>query len=593
MKPDAHSRDSSLLLPALAEALSLPFAGEDFAATLQSALGLVGHAAGAHRVTIYCHSESRVPGEVAGRFCAWTAPGILTSAGLPAISPLAYPALFEKLEAGLAYQSQEPTFSEADCLFVGSDGALSFLCVPIRKGRDSWSFLCAEDCRSSRVWSRAECQAFMVAAAGLGGAIARRASEQFLKEQAAELKRHRNVALSLIEDARHAEQEAARASEAKSKFLAMMSHEIRTPLNGVIGFTDLLVAEGLADRQSEMAEAIRTCGQTLLTLISDILDISKIESDHLLLDPSDGDVFACVRAILSTFEPAAAKAGLTLSFLPEEAAHRWWRLDYARFRQVLFNLIGNAMKFTSHGGISVRLWVTSADDVSRLHCSIADTGRGVSAADLKMIFEPFLQGQGAREVVAGGSGLGLAICRKLIEAMGGEITGTSTIGEGSTFTFDIQAEKVAPSQAQPAPREIPIAIRAGEPAQALRVLVVDDLEMNLRVATSLLQRLGYSAEIAQGGENALQKTERESFDVIFMDVLMPGIDGLETTRRVRAQSGEAGAPRPWIVALTADAMEENHRRCLAAGMDDFLTKPLRLKDMEGCFQRRAAYLAGK
>lgn len=578
-----------MLLQALAEALSLAFTAEDFATALPTALGLVGHAAYAHRVSIFS-SSPRGGGTV--RLCEWTAPGC-PSMEVPNISPAAFAGLFERLEAGLPYQCQVADYSEVAHQLIGSRGALSFICVPIRHSRDCWSFLCAEDCRSARLWSAAESQAFMAAAAGLGGAIARRESEQYLKEQAVELKRHRNVALSLIEDARFAEQQAARASEAKSQFLAMMSHEIRTPLNGVIGFTDLLVAEGLGDRQSEMAEAIRTCGQTLLTLISDILDISKIESDNLLLESTDGDVFECVRSVLGTFEPAAAKAGLMLTFLPDPASHRWWRLDYARLRQILFNLIGNAMKFTSRGGIKARLWTTSVDGVSRIHCSIADSGRGISTGDLKLIFEPFLQGQGAREVVAGGSGLGLAICRKLVRAMGGEITGSSTVGQGSTFTFDILAEKATQGAAQVAPPKVAASAKAGESGFALKILVVDDLEMNLRVATSLLQRLGYSAEAALGGEIALQKAEQTPFDVIFMDVLMPGIDGLETTRRIRALPSASGPARPWIVALTADAMEENRRRCLASGMNDFLTKPLRLKDMESCFARREAAFGGK
>jgi signal transduction histidine kinase/AmiR/NasT family two-component response regulator len=569
----------------LVEALARLLQPGRFEDLLQGALRLVGEAAKADRVYVFENHESEDGADVLmSQRYEWTREGVTPQIGNSDMQDLSYgnyPGVLETFRAGHSYQRLSRDFTPREHVLLDPQEIRSLACMPIILEGALWGFVGVDDCHEERTWSDGQLLALKTAAIGIGGAIVRRDAERDLEGKAEELRRQRGVALSLMEDARIAAEQAAEASLAKTTFLAMMSHEIRTPLNGVIGYTDLLLAEGLTERQSEIAHTIRTCGETLLGLVTDILDISRIESGRVELDWEDGAPADCLESVARSLGAAAAERGVRLISQLDPACPPRLRTDFRRLRQILLNLTGNALKFTRNGCVNIGL--SMRDDAARgprLVGSVEDTGEGIAPEDLERIFEPFRQGEGARRLATGGSGLGLAICRRLVEAMGGTISVSSQLGKGARFTFDIAAA--------PALGEAPLLAEASEspatPARQ-RILVVDDVGVNVRLMLGILKRLDLDAESASNGREALQKFEADRYDLVFMDVLMPELDGVETAHRMRDLERERGWPRSWIIAITADALVENRERCHAAGMDDFVTKPVRLQDIRACLER--------
>ncbi len=573
------------LMSALAEALNILVEPSDFEEVGNKAARIIGEAVHADRVYIFEARSSPQHGDTAFRACYSWGSAAFSNSNPPAESfpGSADSLLLKGLRSGQPISGLIHDLTSDERAFLESQGILSFAFVPMMVRGMFWGFVGLGDRRGERVWTLSEIECFRAMAAGLAGAIARHQMEDSFKAQAQELRKHRRAALSLAEDARLSENVAEQASVAKTTFLAMMSHEIRTPLNGVIGFTDLLLTEGLPERQSEIAHAIKTCGETLLSLISDILDISKIESGKLELHPESVDVADCARSVLATFESSVRKKEVTLDLSVADDVPPWLWLDTNRFCQILFNLVGNAVKFTPQGEITAHLWIERPDNERMmLFGKITDTGLGMNSDEVKSVFEPFLQGEGARRTASGGSGLGLAICRRLVEAMGGKIGVTSRPGEGSEFIFSLSVLDAEPPHK--ASRVAEEALPAGDSSH-INILVVDDVYMNVKLVLSLLKRLGYAADTASSGPQALQMVREKSYDLIFTDILMPEMDGHETSRQIREAQRVSGDKRSWIVALTADALLENRQSCAEAGMDDFLTKPLRLRDIESAMDR--------
>jgi signal transduction histidine kinase/CheY-like chemotaxis protein/HPt (histidine-containing phosphotransfer) domain-containing protein len=378
-----------------------------------------------------------------------------------------------------------------------------------------------------------------------------------------------------------AREEALAASRAKSEFLANMSHEIRTPMNGVVGMTSLLLETPLTARQQDYVKTVRASGEALLALINDILDFSKMESGSLAIGRAPFSLRAVIEDSLEIVAPLAALQGLALRHAIAEGAPEALVGDVARTRQVLVNLLGNAVKFTPRGEVRVELSVRSlGDGRCEAHFAVVDTGIGIPADELDRLFVAFDQLDGSLARQQGGTGLGLAISRRLTELMGGRIWVESTVGEGSAFHFTL------PGEAAPAPP-----CRPAEPAgmdrglarrHPLKILIAEDNPVNRRVMVGLLEHLGYEADLASNGLEVLAALERRPYDVVLMDIQMPEMDGLEVTRRIRLHTGQpsAGRRQPRIVALTAHAMSGDRERCLAAGMDGYLSKPVQIAELE-------------
>jgi signal transduction histidine kinase len=364
---------------------------------------------------------------------------------------------------------------------------------------------------------------------------------------------------------------ALAGDRAKSEFLANISHEIRTPMNGVIGMAELLALTPLTAEQRGHVEAIQNSGRSLLTLLNDVLDFSRLESTALTVERRPFRVRGVVEDCVGIMAPLASGKGLALhSHVAPETVEAVFGDQY-RTRQVLLNLLSNAIKFTAKGRVDVALRSRALPDGRvEVRFSVSDTGRGIASDDLGRLFVAFHQLEGSSSRQHGGAGLGLAISKRLTELMGGTITVETAPGQGSTFHFTIVGE------ASPVP-EAGDSSAAVLPSHAdgLRILVAEDDAVSRIVVLDMLRRLGCRADSVSNGTEALAAMERERYDVVLMDVQMPGMDGLEVTRRIRQSRGDA----VHVIALTAHALSGDRERCLAAGMNDYLTKPVRMVDL--------------
>jgi len=415
-----------------------------------------------------------------------------------------------------------------------------------------------------------------------------RAAEEQLTRLAAETFALAEKLDGAREDAEAAQMAAENASRAKSRFLAMMSHELRTPMTAVIGMGDLLMGTGLSDQQKSFVRTLRSSADTLMTILNDVLDFSKIEAGQLMLEEIDFSLPRLVDDVVQLFLVRAAAKGLTLSASIADDTPRHIRGDPTRLRQVLFNLVSNAIKFTERGAIEIAVWspdppAAPVDESGTVPVSlpvtlrfeVQDSGIGMTAEQRGRLFDAFVQADASTSRKYGGTGLGLAICKRLVEAMGGEITVASAPGRGSTFRFSIRTRT---AEAQPVgdlgTRGL-MSASAEEPQQspvALRLLLAEDNDINRMLITAMMTRIGHRIDAVNDGRAVLDAVKAADYDVLILDMEMPVLDGRSAARAIRRMDGAVA--RIPIVGLSADALPEHRDGHMAAGLDAYLTKPI-------------------
>ena len=377
-----------------------------------------------------------------------------------------------------------------------------------------------------------------------------------------------------------AKEQAFAANKAKSEFLANMSHEVRTPMNGVLGMLQLLQMTELNDEQLEYVDTAMESGKSLLAIINDILDYSKIEAGKLPMTPEEFNIREIIKTLISSFKTAVAPHNVSLTYFVDPDVPEVLIADHIRIRQIFYNLVGNAVKFTELGLIKVAIIaaVILNSNQIMLECSIADTGIGVPDNIGDKLFEPFTQIESPRQKKIKGTGLGLSIVKQLVQQMNGTVTLNQNRAKGTTVTFTLVVEK-GPINANKDTRAIPTPILTS-PHRRLSTLIVEDEHINQQILQAILTKLGHRPTVAENGYMALDLLDSQHFDIVLMDVQMPELDGLETTRIIRNSQDFLKIRNIPIIALTAYAMAGDKDKCLDAGMDGYLAKPVDIKELE-------------
>ncbi len=390
---------------------------------------------------------------------------------------------------------------------------------------------------------------------------------------------------ALVEAVQIKANEAFAANEAKTRFLANMSHEIRTPLNGVLGMTEAMLADPLSDQQRTRLKVIRQSGSALLTLLNDILDLSKVEAGKLEIESAPFHLGELLESVAAAFQDAAAKRGIAFYIAASEPDLGMYDGDGGRLRQILFNLISNALKFTETGRVEVNV----AFNGEMLDITVSDTGIGIAPEHLDRLFERFSQADASTTRRFGGTGLGLAICQELANLLRGRIWAESRVGEGATFFVSLPLVQLAPAETAASPKVPALAEAAAAiptaPVQKVRLLCAEDNEVNQMVLRALLEPFEYDLVIVDDGLQALEAYKTGAFDLILLDIQMPVMDGPAAAAAIRLYETEMNRPVVPIIALTANVMADQVQSYLALGMNQVVPKPLNIDELYRAIQR--------